>query len=214
MLIRRFMGLFFRLLYHPFAWSYDLVAAVVSLGKWQRWVRAVLPWITGPNVLELGFGPGHLQKELLKQNLRVCGLDESNQMIRIASRRLGNHRRLARGHAQNLPFPDNYFHTVVSTFPARYIFDPQTAEETFRVLVPGGKLVVLLAAWITGDSLAERAMRSLFQFTGQVPPEGEPLGERIHAPYRLVGFHTSEIFLDLPGSRLLLLVMEKPGGNK
>jgi hypothetical protein len=31
-----------------------------------------------------------------------------------------------------------------------YIFDPQTLQEIKRVLVPAGKLVILLMAWITG----------------------------------------------------------------
>ena len=52
---------FFKLLYHQFSWTYDWVASIVSLGEWQNWVSSVLPYIIGPNVLEIGFGPGHLQ---------------------------------------------------------------------------------------------------------------------------------------------------------
>src|SRR5687767_6312726 len=41
MLMRRFMRVFFHLLYHPFAFTYDLVAAVVSFGQWKNWGRSI-----------------------------------------------------------------------------------------------------------------------------------------------------------------------------
>ena len=36
MLMKNFMRVFFHLLYHPFAFTYDLVAAVVSFGQWKN----------------------------------------------------------------------------------------------------------------------------------------------------------------------------------
>ena len=59
-LIQRFMRFFFHLLYHPFAFTYDLVAATVSFGDWKNWVYSILPFINGTRILELGHGPGHL----------------------------------------------------------------------------------------------------------------------------------------------------------
>src|SRR5688572_31722362 len=97
MLIRRFMRVFFRLLYHPFAFTYDLVAAAVSFGHWRDWVMSVLPFIQGTRVLELGHGPGHLQHALLNRGLFTVGLDESAQMGLLARRRLGTVFKLTRG---------------------------------------------------------------------------------------------------------------------
>ena len=51
---------FFHLLYHQLAWAYDAVSAAVSLGRWQDWGAAALPFVNGASVLELGHGPGHL----------------------------------------------------------------------------------------------------------------------------------------------------------
>ena len=62
----------FHLLYHQFAWTYDFVAAFVSLGRWQDWVDAVVPFMSG-RVLEIGFGPGHLQELLNRQIFRCSG---------------------------------------------------------------------------------------------------------------------------------------------
>lgn len=210
MIIHRMMQFIFHLLYHPFAWGYDLVAAVTSLGKWQKWVRAVIPLITGPKVLEIGFGPGHLQQAMLEQNLEVFGLDESHQMSRIAFRRLADHQQLVRGHAQFLPFASQTFQTIVATFPAGYIFDTLTAEEAYRVTAPGGKMVILLGAWLTGRSLPEQFMRLLFRITGQLPSEGKTLFDLARAPYIEAGFQTDAVYLDLPGSRLLVLIAKLP----
>jgi len=35
------------LLYHHFAWTYDLAADIVSLGQWRNWARAALPHLDG-----------------------------------------------------------------------------------------------------------------------------------------------------------------------
>jgi len=78
---------FFNLLYHPFAWTYDLVAAIVSLGRWQDWLMQAMPYLSG-RVLEIGFGPGHLQVALNEAGMQAFGLDESRQMGRQARRRL------------------------------------------------------------------------------------------------------------------------------
>jgi ubiquinone/menaquinone biosynthesis C-methylase UbiE len=125
-----FMRAFFSLLYNQMAWTYDLVAAVVSVGMWTGWVNSVLPYLDGPHILELGHGPGHLQATLQKQaaghpaNLRITGLDKSKQMGRLAHKRLvrqGLNPGLAQGDAQRLPFRDESFNQVVATFPSEYI---------------------------------------------------------------------------------------------
>ena len=75
---------FFFVLYHQFAWTYDLVAATVSLGRWKDWVRSALPYLSG-RVLEIGFGPGYLQLSLFELGIPAFGLDESRQMARQVS---------------------------------------------------------------------------------------------------------------------------------
>lgn len=81
---------FFHLLYHQFAWTYDFVSGVVSIGMWQSWITAMLPFLEGPNILELGPGPGHLQLALARRGLISFGLDASPQMTRMAALRLLN----------------------------------------------------------------------------------------------------------------------------
>jgi SAM-dependent methyltransferase len=70
--------------YREFAWTYDLVAALVSRGLWRHWIEAVAPQLRGSRVLEIGCGTGYLQRALRRQGLDSYGLDASPQMLRLA----------------------------------------------------------------------------------------------------------------------------------
>ena len=204
------LRLFFRLLYHQFAWAYDLVAAVVSLGRWKGWVLSALPYVDG-RVLEIGYGPGHLQVALHERGLAAFGLDESPQMARQARRGLLRRSlpaNLARGHAPHLPFPANTFDTLVATFPAEFIFDAQTLAETRRVLVPGGRLVILPTAWITGKGWLERLAAWLFKVSGEAGALGTLL-PGMRKRLRAAGFEVRHELVEYPGSRVLVIVAGK-----
>jgi ubiquinone/menaquinone biosynthesis C-methylase UbiE len=208
-LLTRIMRAFFYLLYHQFARLYDWVAWVVSLGKWTEWVATVIPEVEGPRVLELGHGTGHLQINLLNKGLWVFGVDESPQMGRLATKRLqqaGDRCHLMRGHAQSLPIPADSFDQVVATFPSEYIFDPESLSETYRILVPGGKMVVLPIAWITGRGLAERIAACLFRVTGQAPD----WNSLMMAPFQNVGFSPQSKRVDGQSWSLMIILAEKP----
>lgn len=213
-LLATFLRWFFYLLYNHLAWTYDLVAAMVSLGQWQKWVRCVLPYLNGERILELGHGPGHLQAALQETTVRqVYGLDLSRSMGEQAKRRLKRlslPSRLVRGKAQQLPFTDNTFDQVVSTFPAEYIFQPQTLIEIYRVLVPGGYLVVLPVAWIRPGNLVQRWLARLFIFTGQSPRREnfEWQSQRI-ALFSDAGFLVRTTIVDLKTSEVFLVFAAK-----
>jgi len=205
---------FFYLLYHQFAWTYDFVAWVVSLGRWQEWVSAVLPYVQGPRVLELGFGPGHLQAMLDEKGLQAFGLDESRFMSRQARRNLHKNNypsRLSIGYAQEAPFAAGTFQTVVATFPSEYIYDPQTLAEIHRVLAPAGRAVILPLAWITGNLPLERLAAWLFRVTRQVSGEPGQLHPAVRERFTRAGFEARGEAIRQRGSLLLVIVAEKTG---
>jgi ubiquinone/menaquinone biosynthesis C-methylase UbiE len=222
--VKILLRFFFRLLYHQFAFTYDLVAAIVSMGRWKDWVLSVLPFIEGNWILEIGHGPGHLQKALLERKLFAFGIDESPQMGRLARRNLmrsfrskdapvRNHQyayaqvNLTRGIAQRLPFPAASFDTLVATFPAEYIFDSETLAEAQRVLTTDGRFVILPGATILGRGILDRAMAFLFRITDQAPPDlSEILHERSKKPFANAGFHVEVHELDVKSSRVFILV--------
>lgn len=209
--MRKLLRLFFHHFYHSFAWTYDLVAAVVSVGRWQEWVFAALPQVRGPRVLEIGFGPGHLQVELNRRGFRTFGLDESRQMIRRAQANLARKQlpaALSRGYAQFLPFAADSLDSVVATFPSEYISDQVTLAEIRRALKPSGRLVLVPLAWIGGKSLTDRFAKWLFRVTGQSEEITDSLEGRIRSLLAGAGFRVEMIQTEIRHSTVLVVVAE------
>ena len=204
-LLQRFMRVFFNLLYHPFAFTYDLVAATVSWGHWKDWVYSILPFIEGTRILELGHGPGHLQRILLDRGLAAVAIDESAPMGTLAKRRLGSSHRLTRALAQKIPFASESFDSIVSTFPSEYIFDKQTLSEAHRVLRNSGRLIVLLAAWPRNPLLAW-----LFKVTGESPSEAyEVIKSKIKEALAPVDFKVEVQIVEVKSGNLLIVIADK-----
>jgi ubiquinone/menaquinone biosynthesis C-methylase UbiE len=208
--LNRILGYFFSLLYHNLAWGYDLVAAVVSRGRWKNWVRSVLPFITGSCVLELGHGPGHLQLQMANLEMLPVGLDESRQMGKLARLKLRRNsytlNNLVRGRSQALPFLSGSFDTVVATFPSEYIYDPQTINEVRRCLRIGGAFVFLPAAWITGKGILDRFLAWLFRITGESPSDlVQILHERIEPVFLMAGLKLDFQKIFLKNSYVLIV---------
>jgi ubiquinone/menaquinone biosynthesis C-methylase UbiE len=203
--MRRFMRIFFYLLYHPFAFAYDFVAAFVSFGQWKNWGRSILPFISGTHILELGHGPGHLQRFLLDFNLILFGMDESTQMIRLAKKRIGVNQKLTRGLAQFLPYQNESFDSIISTFPTEYIFDLKTLSEIKRCLRSSGRLIVLPAAFPSNKFL-----KWLYKVTGESPEAlDESIKSKMKEAFVNAGFQTEVQILDVKSSRLLIVIAQK-----
>jgi ubiquinone/menaquinone biosynthesis C-methylase UbiE len=101
--------------------------------------------------------------------LEVVGLDESRFMGCVVLGRLGGGVLLVSGYAQFLPFQENTFDQIVSTFPSEFILDENTLSESWRVLAPGGEMIILPIAWIKGRAWRDRLAAWLFRVTGQAP---------------------------------------------
>ncbi len=92
-------------------------------------------------LLDIGCGPGAFLAGKAGDARRVVGLDPSATMLRVAERRLAGRleegtARLVTGSADELPFGDGEFSAVTA------IFAPFDLPEVFRVLRPGGRLVL------------------------------------------------------------------------
>lgn len=206
--IRLFMRLFFHLLYHSMAWSYDLVSNLVSAGRWNSWILETARFTHGPRILELGYGPGHLQEFFFTSGYIPIGLDESQQMARQAARRIirkGYPPHLVRGKAQCLPFPDASFDSIIASFPTEFIIDPDTIKEIYRLLRPNGNLVVLSIGWIMGNSLIDRSLAQLFKITGQAPDKNQRFSSFVE-PFQKAGFKTKLRFVDRSDGRLMFII--------
>lgn len=198
----------FRLLYNELAWTYDGVSRMVSLGQWRSWQRAALAHLRGPRVLEVAHGTGDLLLDLAEAGFQPVGLDLSPAMGRLARRKLqrhGRHLPLVRGRAQALPFAPESFPSIVTAFPTDFILDPRSLEEFRRVLVPGGRLVVVGEARLTGQGIAVRVLEWLYRITGQRGPwPPDPAALLPQAGFRF----TVEVDR-LPRSEVALVIAEK-----
>ncbi len=226
---------FFYLLYHPFAFTYDGVAAAVSLGRWKAWVLSVVPFIEGTRILEIGHGPGHLQGVLLSRSLVAVGIDESAPMGRLAKRTLArvlsaksnssNNQQpqqqhaytrinLTRGIAQHLPFSSESFDTVIATFPSKYIADARTLPEVKRCLTNGGRFIVLPVALHRGRGILDRMMSLLFRVTHQSPQDSiEIFSKRFERPFIEAGFQVEIKQVEVKSSLLVIVIATKPSSR-
>jgi ubiquinone/menaquinone biosynthesis C-methylase UbiE len=168
--IEALMRLFFKHLYTTYAWMYDFIAWSTSMGQWRTWQQAAHTKYTPGMLLELGHGPGHLLLDFFKIERDIVGVDASIQMTRLARRRIddaGYNPAIVRARAQALPFKDDIFSGVISTFPSEYILDEGTLTSVSRVLQSKGKFVVIGLKKITGKSLHDRFASWLYRVTGQ-----------------------------------------------
>ena len=205
-----FLRFFFRHLYTTVAWSYDIVAWVVSLGQWSGWQNVGLAALPEGITLEIGHGPGHLLAAAAQGSRVPFGLDLSPQMSRLAARRLRGMNmpvRLVRAKAQALPFATDSFDGVLSTFPTEYITQAVTIAEARRVIKPGGKMVLILVGISTGKSLPDRFAAWVFRVTGQgQSPGGIPEGL-----FPGSGMESRAEWISLPRSAVLRVELKKPG---
>lgn len=144
------------------------------LAPGRRWVceRAV------GDVLDLCCGTG-ANFAWLSQASSITGVDQSSGMIDQTRARAGREHLTPELHvanAQELPFADGRFDTVVCTYALCSVPDPARAlAEAHRVLRPGGRL--LLADHVASSNpMARWGQRCLEHFT--IPREGEHFTRR------------------------------------
>ena len=130
--------------------AYDRMGAALSFGQDPRWRRALLDAIDprpGQRILDVATGTGLVAAGLAERGATVTGLDQSEQMLAGARRRLAERPDLAprvtlvQGEAERLPFADAEFDALTFTYLLRYVDDrAATMQELARVVKPGARI--------------------------------------------------------------------------
>jgi len=133
--------------------KYDFLNHFLSLGidiRWRKKAIKLLKEIQPKQILDIATGTGDFAIEALKLNPdHITGVDISEGMLNVGreklkKRKLDNKITLTSGDSENLPFEDNKFDAIIVAFGVRNFENLEKGlSEMFRVLRPGGKVVVL-----------------------------------------------------------------------
>ncbi len=141
-------------MFNRIAPHYDGLNRFLSLGidiRWRRKAVAQLTVESGSTVLDVATGTADVALEIIKQHQphQIIGVDIANNMLDLGRdkiRKKGLHQsiRLEQGDSENLRFSDNTFDAATVAFGVRNFQNLENGlNEIFRVLKPGGQLVVL-----------------------------------------------------------------------
>lgn len=133
---------------------YDAFEPLLLLGKqaeYDRHLVRLLNLAPSDRVLDLGCGTGVLTRMIgdhleVDQGGESIGIDAAGKMIAVARKKRSSPTcRFEVMAAENLRFPDAVFDAVVSSLFFHHVqldLKAQALAETYRVLKPGGRLVI------------------------------------------------------------------------
>ena len=161
---------------------YDIMNDVMSVGIHRVWKDAMMDWLaprSGQKLLDVAGGTGDIAYRFLKRagQGHATVLDLTEEMLvegrkRAEASQLVDQLDWSVGDAMALPFPDNSFDVYTISFGIRNVTRPQDAlNEAFRVLRPGGRLMVLEFSQIPNPAMQwayDRYSFNLIPLMGQL----------------------------------------------
>lgn len=153
--------------------EYEVLAAVEADHWWHRGMRSLTAALLDPlygarhdlRILDAGCGTGG-SALFLRRYGQVVGLDLAPEAIELSALRPTG--QLARGSVLALPFADESF-DLVTSFDVLYhrgVPDESTAlREVYRLLRPGGRLLIRLPAYEFLRSKHDRAVHTRRRYT-------------------------------------------------
>jgi demethylmenaquinone methyltransferase/2-methoxy-6-polyprenyl-1,4-benzoquinol methylase len=153
--------------FHSVAAKYDVMNDLMSLGIHRVWKRYTIDCSgvrPGHKVLDIAGGTGDLAAKfsrIVGEKGQVTLADINHSMLMVGKEKLTNMGILSnlnyvQANAEALPFPDNHFDLVTMAFGLRNVTEKSNAlASIFRVLKPGGRLLVLEFSKPTSDMLSK-----------------------------------------------------------
>ncbi len=120
--------------------SYDLISRLATFGQDIVWKHEIINAVShSSHILELACGTGILSSMLAERGKKVTGIDLTFEYLLTLKRKLNMP--ISQGTAEVLPYRDESFDAMVSSYLAKYIDVQKVIDECWRVLRPGGIVV-------------------------------------------------------------------------
>lgn len=133
--------------------------------------------INGQRVLDVGTGTGVLPRNMYRYGAKWTGVDISPNQIEQA-------KILSRGMeidyyalpAENMDFPDNSFDVITACQCFLYFNHEQLEQKFFRMIKPGGHILILYMAWLPfEDNIAGESEKLVLKYS----PNWSGAGEKV-----------------------------------
>lgn len=167
--------------------KYDIMNDVMSVGIHRLWKDAMMDWLAprdGQRLLDVAGGTGDIAFRFLKRASRATAVvtDMTESMLtegrkRAEAETFATQLEWVTGDAMALPFEDNAFDVYTISFGIRNVTRIEDAlSEAFRVLKPGGRLMVLEFSQLPNAGL--QSLYDLYSFN-VIPRMGQAIaGDR------------------------------------
>jgi demethylmenaquinone methyltransferase / 2-methoxy-6-polyprenyl-1,4-benzoquinol methylase len=120
--------------------SYDLISRLATFGQDIAWKHEIIRVVSHrSHILELACGTGILSSMLAERGKIVTGIDLTFEYLLILKRKLKLP--IVQGTAEVLPYRDESFDAMVSSYLVKYVDIQKVIDECWRVLRPGGIVV-------------------------------------------------------------------------
>ena len=140
--------------FNSVASKYDVMNDVMSLGVHRIWKDMMMDWLApraDQKLLDVAGGTGDIAFRFIDRSGfgQATVLDLTSSMLiegrsRAEAQQMANQINWVVGDAMSLPFEDNEFDVYTISFGIRNVTRPQEAlKEAYRVLKPGGRIMVL-----------------------------------------------------------------------
>lgn len=127
------------------AHAYDKTNDLLSFGQshyWRMRLRRAVKPTAGQKILDIAAGTGTSSMALMAPGVKIVAADFSKGMLAEGQKRYPE-LEFVFADAMKLPFADGEFDVVTMSFGLRNVSDRAVAlREFFRVLKPGGRLVI------------------------------------------------------------------------
>ncbi len=144
--------------------KYDVMNDAMSMGIHRIWKDAMMDWLApraGQKLLDVAGGTGDVSFRFIKRagsaHATVCDMTESMLVAgaqRAEADALASSLDWVVGDAMQLPFESNSFDVYTISFGIRNVTRiPDALAEAYRVLKPGGRLMVLEFSQIPNDMM-------------------------------------------------------------